>query len=193
MFAEKEAGSISIKNMVCDRCIAAVARLLTENKIDVSAVKLGEVVLRKPMSAVQKTRLTDQLAAAGFLLLDDNKTILVEKIKNIIINLVHYPQENQSHNVSEILSNALHKDYSSLSRLFSADEGTTIEKYLINQKIERIKELLIYQQMNLNEIASELGYSSVAHLSSQFKKVTGITPSQFRNTQQPARKTIDNI
>jgi AraC-like DNA-binding protein len=124
---------------------------------------------------------------------DNSKQQLIEKIKNFIIKQVHHTQEENNHNYSENLSKALHKDYSYISSLFSEVEGITIEKYLINQKIEKVKELIIYDELSLSKIAYQLGYSSVAHLSTQFKKVTGLTPSHFRQVGQNKRKPLDKI
>ncbi len=135
----------------------------------------------------------DSLTTLGFELLDNNKQQLIEKIKNVIIKQVHNTEEESTHNYSEILSKTLHKDYSYLSSLFSEVEGITIEKYVINQKIEKVKELTIYDQLSLGEIAYKLGYSSVAHLSNQFKKVTGLTPSHFKKVGKNKRTPIDKI
>ena len=118
---------------------------------------------------------------------------LIEKIKNIIIQQVHHTQDEQHYNLSNILSKSLHKDYSYLSSLFSEVEGITIEKYLINQKIEKVKELIIYDELSLSEIAYKLSYSSVAHLSNQFKKITGLTPSHFKQVGRNKRKPLDKV
>ena len=190
----KTGTTVYIKNMVCNRCIAAVKNILEEVGLPYQAVSLGEAVLSDKPSQQQLAVLNTNLAGAGFLLLDDDKSRIIEKIKSIIIDMVHYNKDDDSRfTLSEVLSSRLHKDYSSLSRLFSEIEGITIEKYAINQKIERIKELLIYNEMNLNEIAFQLGYSSVAHLSAQFKKVTGLTPSFFKKSRTIHRKPLDNV
>jgi len=192
--AMKSETTIYIKNMVCNRCIAAVKQILEDEALPYQAVSLGEVMLSQKPSRQQLAVLNTKLADAGFLLLDDDKSKIIEKIKTIIIDMVHYNNDTDTRfTLSELLSSRLHKDYSSLSRLFSEVEGITIEKYAINQKIERIKELLIYNEMNLNEIAFQLGYSSVAHLSSQFKKVTGLTPSYFKKSRSIHRKPLDNV
>jgi AraC family transcriptional regulator len=193
MKGAKENSGIYIKNMVCNRCIEAVRHILDEVKVKYDFVSLGEVSLKEVPSLKQTELLKTKLSEAGFLLLDDDKSKTIEKIKTIIIELVHYNNTDTKYNLSAVLSAQLHKDYSSLSRLFSEIEGVTIEKYAINQKIEKIKELLVYNEMNLNEIAFQLGYSSVAHLSAQFKKVTGLTPSFFKNSRGIARKTLDNV
>lgn len=179
--------------MVCNRCIAAVKSVLIELKLQYTAVELGEVTLKTEPSVRQIDTLKKRLQQLGFELLDDTKKKLIKKIKTIIIEHVHYKEGDNRYNLSEILSSKLRKDYSYLSHLFSEVEGITIEKYLINQKIERIKELLVYDELSLNEIAYQLGYSSVAHLSTQFKKVTGLTPTHFKRLGGIHRKTLDNV
>jgi len=180
--------------MVCNRCIAAVKQILEDTGVKYHSVSLGEVDLAAIPSAQQMAILQTKLADAGFSLLDDEKSRIIEKIKTIIIDRVHYNNGNdEPYTLSDILSSKLHKDYSALSRLFSEVEGVTIEKYAIHQKIERIKELLVYNEMNLNEIAFELGYSSVAHLSAQFKKVTGLTPTYFKKNRSITRKPLDSV
>jgi AraC family transcriptional regulator len=185
--------NLYIKNMVCNRCIAAVKSALDELKLPYNSVELGEVTLTTVPLEKQLNSLKERLQQLGFELLDDTKKKLIEKIKTIIIEYVHYKEGEERYNLSEILSSKLHKDYSYVSHLFSEVEGITIEKYLINQKIERIKELLVYDQLSLNEIAYQLGYSSVAHLSTQFKKVTGLTPTHFKKLGGIHRKTLDNV
>jgi AraC family transcriptional regulator len=182
-----------IKNMVCNRCINAVSSLLAEFKIPYTSVQLGEVFLQKELSQKQIDTLKNRLGELGFELLDDTKKKIIEKIKNSIVKQVHYNDQNEPYTLSNILSSSLHKDYSYLSRLFSEVEGITIEKYFINQKIEKAKELLVYDELSLSEIAFQLGYSSVAHLSSQFKKITGLTPSHFKKTGAGQRKSLDQI
>jgi AraC-like DNA-binding protein len=179
--------------MVCNRCISAVKQELEKLKFPVTNIALGEVQLAKKPTEKQLTSLKQNLAALGFEVLDDNRKKLIEKIKNIIIEQVHYSSTDELHNFSEILSKKINKDYSYLSGLFSGVEGITIEKYIIKQKIEKVKELIIYNEMNLSEIAYQLGYSSVAHLSAQFKKVTGLTPSHFKKMGGIHRKSIDHI
>ena len=156
-------------------------------------ITLGEVQLTKAPTEKQLMALKQNLATLGFEVLDDNKKKLIEKIKNIIVERVHYGATDELHNFSDIVSKKLNKDYSYLSGLFSGVEGITIEKYIINQKIEKVKELILYDEMNLSEIAYQLGYSSVAHLSAQFKKVTGLTPSHFKKVGSIHRKAIDHI
>lgn len=182
-----------IKNMVCNRCIMAVREQFTQMDVQPVNIQLGEVELEKELTAGQLSLLKKRLDDLGFELLDDNRKQLIEKIKNAVIDHVHYSDLDEKQNFSEILSNKLFKDYSYLSGLFSEVEGITIEKYIINQKIERVKELLVYDQLNLSEIAFRLGYSSVAHLSSQFKKVTGLTPTHFKRADTKSRKELDKI
>ncbi len=179
--------------MVCNRCIAAVQQELDTLQLTFSYITLGEVVLDKEPTAKQLTQLESNLSGLGFEILDDSRKRLIEKIKNIIVTQVHYTDVDKKNNFSEILSQKLNKDYSYLSGLFSEVEGVTIEKYIINQKIEKVKELIIYDELNFGEIAFKLGYSSVAHLSSQFKKVTGLTPSHFKKMSSRQRKPLDSI
>lgn len=179
--------------MVCNRCIMVVKQELEKLGIPGCNVTLGEVELKQPLTDEQHVRLENNLAELGFELLDNVRQKLIEKIKNIIIKQVHHSDEQEQYNFSEIIASALHKDYSYLSKLFSEVEGVTIEKYIINQKIEKVKELIIYNELSLSEIAYKLGYSSVAHLSSQFKKVTGLTPSHFKEVAENKRKPIDLV
>lgn len=179
--------------MVCNRCISSVKQELEKINIETKGIVLGEVQLTKDPSEKQLVQLKKNLFALGFEVLDDSKKKLIEKIKNIIVEQVHHSTINEQHNFSEILSKKLNKDYSHLSNLFSSVEGVTIEKYIINQKIEKVKELIIYNELNLSEIAYQLGYSSVAHLSAQFKKVTGLTPSYFKKAGGTQRKPIDLV
>lgn len=182
-----------IKNMVCDRCILVVKQELEKLQIVPSFVILGEAAIPDDIAGEQLLQLKKNLAVVGFELLDDTRKKIIEKIKNIIIEQIHGSDADDKHNFSEILSKALHKDYSYLSALFSEVESITIEKYTINQKIERVKELLVYDELSLSEIAYKLGYSSVAHLSAQFKKVTGLTPSHFKKMGGIHRKPLDKV
>ena len=182
-----------IKNMVCNRCIMVVQQQLDKLEIKSTNITLGEIETLNDVSKQKLKQLSQNLAQLGFEVLDDARQQLIEKIKNIVINEVHYKEEESLHNYSEILSHSLHKGYSYLSNLFSEVEGITIEKYVINQKLERVKELIIYDELSLSEIAYKLGYSSVAHLSNQFKKVTGLTPSYFKKVGQLKRKPLDKI
>jgi AraC family transcriptional regulator len=181
-----------IKNMVCNRCVAAVKKELDKLQLSVSSIVLGEVSLSREPGVLQLDQLKNNLAALGFEVLDDTRQKLIEKIKNIIVEQVHYSEADERQNFSAILAKKTHKDYSYLSGLFSQVEGVTIEKYIINQKIEKVKELLIYDELSLSEIAFQLGYSSVAHLSAQFKKIIGLTPSAFKKIGGQ-RKALDKI
>jgi AraC-like DNA-binding protein len=157
------------------------------------SVKLGELQLEKMPVGADMDRLQQRLGELGFEILSDQKGRIIEKIKNIIIRQIREGQPDDHHKFSDILSSSLHKDYTWLSKLFSEVEGVTIEKYIINQKIELVKELLAYGELNLSEISYKLGYSSVAHLSAQFSKTTGFTPSAFRKLKDHHRKPLDKI
>lgn len=170
----------------------AVKQLLQSMDAEVLYISLGEVLLGNPLSSKQLEDLNAGLQKLGFELLDDIRKQQIDKIKSIVIDHIHY-KEDEKFTFSEVLSKALHKEYSTISRLFSETEGVTIEQYVILQKIEKVKELLAYNEMNLNEISFKLGYSSVAHLSAQFKKVTGLTPSQFKAQGIHLRKTLDEV
>lgn len=184
---------LHIKNMVCNRCIMVVQSLLDKVGIVPLSIKLGEVVLEKEIDEKIKAKFAQELQSVGFQLIDDKKSRLIEQIKTTIIELVHYENNDLKINLSDYLSDRLHHDYNYLSNLFSEVEGTTIEKYFITQKIERVKELLVYDELTLNEIAYQLNYSSTAHLSTQFKKVTGFTPSHFKKIKENKRKPLDEV
>ncbi len=157
------------------------------------SVELGEVELEKEISDEQKEVLLENLQVLGFDLIDDKKTKTVERIKNLIVDLVHHKNNELKINLSDYLAENLNQDYNSLSNLFSEIENTTIEKYFISQKIEKVKELLIYNELSLSEIADILNYSNVAHLSNQFKKITGFTPTSFKQSKDKKRIQIENI
>jgi len=179
--------------MVCNRCIMVVQQVLDKLGLKAKNVKLGEVTLDADLSNVEKDTLDKALTSMGFELIDDKKSRLIEKIKTIIIDLVHYQNGEIKYNLSEMLSKEMQHDYHYLSNLFSEVEGTTIEKYFIAQKIEKVKELLVYDELSLSEIAFRLQYSSVAYLSNQFKKVTGLTPSYFKQIKADKRKPLDEV
>ncbi len=183
---------IAIKNMVCPRCIQAVSQVFASMGIMPLDVKLGEVVLAHALTPEQEETLRQELNAIGFELLDDQQQQLVERIKATIIHHVHQLEDNQF-SFTEVLQAELNKEYSQLSKLFSEKEGITIEQYVILQRMEKVKELLSYNEMTLSEIAYRLGYSSVAYLSAQFKKVTGFTPSQFKKLRINLRRSIDQV
>lgn len=182
-----------IKNMVCSRCKMVVKSEFEKLGLQPTAVELGEVELSEEISDNQKEVLLKNLQALGFDLIDDKKTKTVERIKNLIIDLVHHKNNDLKINLSEYLAENLNQDYNSLSNLFSEIENTTIEKYFISQKIEKVKELLIYNELSLSEIADILNYSNVAHLSNQFKKITGYTPTSFKQLKDKMRIQIENI
>lgn len=179
--------------MVCDRCILVIKEHLGKAGIAYTKVNLGEVELENDPTPAQLDTLNKSLTAIGFELLDDKKEKLVEKVKNIIIALVHRNEEGNNKKLSALLEEKLQLDYHYLSNLFSSTEGITIEKYAIRQRIERVKELLTYNELSLSEIADQMEYSSVQHLSQQFKKETGMTPSQFRELKDKFRKPLDKV
>lgn len=182
-----------IKNMVCNRCIMVVSGIFHEAGIIDAEVQLGKVSVNEPISSVKLELIESQLKSVGFEFLNDSKSRLIEHIKSIAIDLVYKHPYDIKVNYSDYLSDKLNLDYNYLSTLFSSVEGTTIEKYLASLKIERVKELLVYDEKTLSEIAFDLGYSSVAHLSGQFKKVTGFTPSYFKKLGEQKRKSIDKV
>ncbi|MBS1558949.1 MAG: helix-turn-helix transcriptional regulator [Bacteroidetes bacterium] len=185
--------NLFIKNMVCSRCILVVQNELAKLKIPVKRIALGEVSLEKKLSEEQKKKIETALVPLGFELIDNRKGRIIEKIKTLIIDLIHHQNGNRKTNLSDVLSQELHHDYNYLSNLFSEIEGTTIEKYFIAQKIERVKEWLVYDELSLSEIAHRLNYSSVAYLSNQFKKITGLTPSHFKQIKEEKRKPLDQV
>ncbi|MDF2192273.1 AraC family transcriptional regulator [Paraflavitalea sp. CAU 1676] len=173
-----------IRNMVCNRCIMIVRQTLEETGLHPLNIKLGEVELAEAPAAPVLDTLKSKLEALGFELLDNQRQKTIEQIKSTIQRLIGQADLEDNHKFSALLSDALQKEYSYLSKLFSEVEGITIEKYVINEKIEKVKELMIYDKLSLNDIAFKMGYSSVAHLSAQFKKVTGFTPSAFRQLKE---------
>lgn len=185
---------LSIKNMVCDRCISVVTQQLQHHDLQVDDISLGQAVVSPEPSEELLSEISVSLKILGFELIDRDKDKMVERIRNTIIELIHHSPQQELHIVfSEALSDRLHRDYSYLSRLFSESEDTTIEKFIIQQKIEKVKELIQYGELNLNEIAWKMGYSSSAHLSNQFKSVTGISPRQFKTLEVNNRRPLDKI
>jgi len=184
-----------IKNMVCPRCIAAVEATLNDLGMPPLYVRLGEVRLATAPAKANLAELDRRLKSQGFELLDDVRRRQIGQIKTLIIERIHYPPDDrpgkESPLLSDYLSRQLHREYSQLSKLFSETEGITIEQYAILQRIEKVKELLTYNEMSLGQIADQLNYSSIAHLSAQFKKVTGLTPTQFR--AQGIRRPLDGL
>lgn len=184
---------ITIRNMVCDRCKAAVARVLEAQGLPVKHIDLGEVELLRGVRADERAALRGALHAAGFDLVDDRDATTIERIKAAIVKLVHHDDDaHRRIKLSEHLSGLLHKEYSGLSALFTQVEGITIEQYFLLQRMERVKELIKYDELTISEIADRTGFSSVAHLSAQFKKFTGMTPTAFKALGH-ARKPIDRL
>ncbi len=180
--------------MVCNRCIKVVKDEFAKLGIEVVRIELGQVDVISPLNSTKLSEVRDMLDNNGFELIDDKKSKLIDRIKTLIIEKIHQHNESSSAiNSSEFISKEIAYDYSYLSHLFSSVEGITIEKYMINQKIEKAKELLAYNQLTLSEIADSLGYRSVQHLSSQFKKVTGLTPSHFKKLKDNRRLPLDEV
>jgi len=189
--------TLHIKNMVCNRCITVVKQELERQGLHPQKMSLGEVVIAEDsLSDDQQNKLDAALIAHGFERIDDRKARLIESIKSKIIQLIHHADKlDLKLNWSTVLSDAVHYEYNYLSNLFSSVEGVTLEQYIIRQKIEKVKELRFYDELSLSEIADRLGYSSVAHLSGQFKKVTGFTPSEMKKSRDidQNRKPLDSI
>ena len=179
--------------MVCIRCKMVVKSELEKLGLHYITVDLGETEIMEEISPEQLTNLSIALKKTGLELMDDKKSILVEKIKTIIIELVHYADEQIKINLSDYLSEKLNHNYTYLANLFSEVKGTTIEQFYLAHKIEKVKELLVYDELNLTEIAWKMHYSSVAHLSNQFKKMTGLTPTHFKNLKNKRRSALGNV
>lgn len=179
--------------MVCPRCIMAVEQILADQKIKPEYVRLGEVGVSKNLKGKEIEVFSEALQKVGFELLDDVKTQLIDKVKTLLIEKVQNENIEDHFSLNKYLTRRIYKDYSSVSKLFSQIEGITMEQFFILQKIEKIKERLIYNELSLGEIAVSLGYSSVQHLSGQFKKITGMTPTQFKSLGTLHRKPIDGI
>lgn len=182
-----------IKNMVCIRCKIVVKDTLTQLGFHYSTVELGEAEILENISTKEQQKIKAALLTFGLELMDDKKSVLIQKIKNVIIELVHYTEEPLRVNFSEYLSQKLNHDYTYLSNLFSEVQGVTIEKFIIAHKIERVKELLVYNELSLTQIAYMMHYSSVSHLSTQFKKVTGLTPSHFKQLKEKRRSMLEDV
>jgi YesN/AraC family two-component response regulator len=179
--------------MVCIRCKMVVKEELKKMGLHYVAVELGEAEILEDLSIQQHDQLGDALLKTGLELMDDKKSVLMQKIKSIIIEVAHYSEEPLTMKFSEFLTQKLDHDYTYLANLFSEVSGTTIEKFLIAHKIERVKELLVYNELSLTEIAYQMHYSSVAHLSMQFKKVTGLTPSHFKQLRDKRRSMLEDV
>ena len=179
--------------MVCNRCIMVVKQIVEDAGMQPMNVRLGEVELNNEPSEEELKKLSNDLNAVGFELLDNQKTQFIERIKNLLIQKVQDGDIEEHFSVSKFLTEKIYKDYSSISKLFSEVEGITIEHFFILQKIEKTKELLVYNELSLSEIALNLGYSSTQHLSNQFKKLTGMTPTQFKQIGTLHRKPLDGV
>ncbi|WP_338358564.1 AraC family transcriptional regulator [Yeosuana marina] len=189
---KKENFEIGVKNMVCNRCIKVVKDELLKNNIDFNHVDLGTIYFNQEISVTEKDKLKILLEKEGFELVEDKESVIVKKIKTIIVQLIHHGKEKPEYqNFSEFISSEIGMDYSQLSKLFSEIEGNTIEHYIIEQRIERAKELIVYNELTLSQISYQLNYSSPQHLSKQFKQITGLTPSVFKNIR--TRKKLDTI
>jgi len=184
---------IYIKNMVCIRCQIVVKSELEKLGLKYINVKIGEADIVEDILPEQLEQLDIALRKSGLLLMDNKKSVLVEKIKTAIIELVHYSEEQIKVNLSDYLSEKLNYDYTYLANLFSEVKGITIEKFYLTHKIEKVKELIVYDELNITEIAYKMHYSSVAHLSNQFKKITGLTPSHFKKLKIKRRSTLENV
>lgn len=182
-----------IKYMVSTRCKIVVKEELRKQGLHFIVVDLGEVEIMENISPEQREDLKAALICSGLELMDDKRAVLIEKIKNVIIDMVHHADEVIKINFSDYLSEKLNHDYTYMANLFSEVQGTTIEQFIICHKIERIKELMIYGELNITEIAWKMNYSSVAHLSNQFKKVTGLSPSHFKKLKDQRRMPIEEI
>ena len=191
----QETKSIYIKNMVCNRCIKVVKEEFEKLGLQIKNIQLGEVEVANDPSSIDMEKIHDALVNNGFELLDNKNSKIIEKVKVSIINLINTINTGKDINInfSEYLANETSLNYHYLSTLFSSLEGITIEKYIIQLKIEKVKELLVYGELTLSEIAYRLGYSSVQHLSNQFKKITGLTPSYFKSLKSKNRKPLDSI
>jgi AraC-like DNA-binding protein len=182
-----------IKYMVSQRCKLAVKEELKKLGIHHIIVDLGEVEVMEDLTFEQREQLRKALAATGLELMDDKRAVLVERVKNIITEMVHHTSEALKINYSDYISEKLDYDYTYLSNIFSEVKGITIQQFIILHKIEKVKELLLYEELNLTEISYKLHYSSVAHLSNQFKKVTGLSPSSFKQLKNRSRNSIEEI
>ncbi|MBC7556042.1 MAG: helix-turn-helix transcriptional regulator [Chryseobacterium sp.] len=182
-----------IKYMVSLRCKMLVKETLDDLKIKYYSIELGQVETLKKISDEKYIQLSANLKKSGLVLLDDKKSILIEKIKNVIVEMIHYTDELPSQNYSEYISEKLGYDYTYLANVFSEVKGITIQHFIILHKIEKVKELLFYNELNLSEISYKLNYSSVAHLSTQFKKITGLTPSFYKQLGQKRKENLEDL
>lgn len=184
---------VQIKYMVSNRCKLVVKEELRKLNLHFVIVELGEVEIMETITPEQHEQLRAALSLSGLELMDDKRAVLIEKIKNAVIELVHYSNEVPKVNYSDYLSEKLQYDYTYLSNIFSSVKGITIQQFIITHKIERVKELLLYGELTLSEISYKMHYSSVAHLSNQFKKITGLTPSNFKKLREKKRSPLEEI
>lgn len=183
-----------VKNMVCSRCKMLVGDIFRKAGLHTISVGLGEITVAKPeVTAEAITWIRSELEKLGFEIIDDRKRRLIEQIKNAIVEMVHYNKEATPNNLSALIADKLSYEYNYLSNIFSESEGITIEKYYIAQKIEKIKELLAHDELTISQIADKLGYSSVAYLSNQFKKETGLSPTFFKTLKQKNRRNLEDL
>ena len=189
----EEGHILHIKNMVCDRCILVVKEILVRSGFTPLRVELGTAVVHEPLGSREREALRPRFEARGFELLDDRRLRLVERIRTSVIEWVHYSDEAPASNLSDFLRRRCGRDYSFLSKLFSQVCGVSIEKYCIAQKIERAKELLVYGELSVGEIADRLRYSSASHLSAQFRSQTGMSPSRFRQLREHGLRPLDKV
>ena len=182
-----------VKNMACQSCVAFVKEALDELDIVPLNVGLGEIDTKKDVSDDEKSELNKKLKKVGLELLEKKQGVIIEKIRTVMVDYVYHSDEKSNVNFSTLLSDKLHHSYTYLSNFFSEVEATTIEQYLISLKIERVKEMIILEEFNLAEIAYKLHYSSAAHLSNQFKKVTGLSPSHFKKLKEKRRIAIQDL
>ena len=190
---ENEANKIRVGNMVCDRCISAVSLILERLEIKNASVEMGSVSMERPLTSVEEIQLENELNKAGFVIVREHAAQLTEQIKNTVIQFVYNINEHENTNLSTYIQQQIKLEYNYLSTVFSSFEGTTIEKFSITLKIERVKEMLEPGDKTLSQIAFEMGYSSAAHLSAQFKKITGFSPSRYKNMDPGQRKSITGI
>ena len=190
---EEQEHVIFIKNMVCNRCILVVKEMLKDLHLTPLKVELGTAIVQEQLQPADRKAIKAALEKYGFELIDDKRMRVIEQIRTAIIELVHYEDNTSKLKLSEYLKEKCHYDYSFLSKLFSEVNGISIEKYYIAQKVERVKELLVYDELSISEIADLLQYSSVAHLSTQFHNVTGMSPSQFKRLKEHGREPLDKV
>lgn len=190
---EKKQDKLFIKNMVCQRCILTVENILAAHQIPFSKISLGEVSLEAPLHEIKLKTIEKELKKVGFELIETRISKIIEHIKKMVLEYIADQPGEKQLKLSAFITQQVHYDYSYLSDMFSSIEGITIEQFFIIQRIEKVKELLVYEELTLTEIAWQTGFSSVHHLSAQFKKTTGLTPSHFKKVKAEKRKPIDKL